>query len=143
MSAFSTSCIVLSAMDGQTEQLVCSKLCKSAAETLEMIREVFGGHSSSRTAQLQMNVQGCQAQAKRQKMLKKFQNSSTRTVAEQSTSSQTQLGSAMEFVGDLNRKCEQAPRCREVCSPALGVLTCLELRERANKGPTFVSRIQN
>jgi hypothetical protein len=37
------------------------------------------------------NVQGNQAPAKRQKMLKKFENSSTKTVAEQSMSSQTPL----------------------------------------------------
>jgi hypothetical protein len=43
------------------------------------------------------NVEGDQAQAKRQKMLKKFENSSTKTVAEKSMSSQTPLGSVMEF----------------------------------------------
>jgi hypothetical protein len=42
-------------------------------------------------------VQGDQAPAKRQKMLKKFVNSSTKTVAEQSMSSQTPLRSVMEF----------------------------------------------
>jgi hypothetical protein len=40
--------------------------------------------------QLEMtNVQGDQALAKRQKMLKKFENSSTKTIANQSMSSQT------------------------------------------------------
>jgi hypothetical protein len=43
------------------------------------------------------NVQGNQAPAKRQKMLKKFENSSTTTVAEQSMRLQTPLGSVMEF----------------------------------------------
>jgi hypothetical protein len=43
------------------------------------------------------NVQGDQAPAKQQKMLKKFENSSTMTAAEQSMSSQTPLGSVMEF----------------------------------------------
>jgi hypothetical protein len=42
-------------------------------------------------------VQGDQALAKRQKMLKKIENSSTKTVAEQSMNSQTPLGSVMEF----------------------------------------------
>jgi hypothetical protein len=37
------------------------------------------------------NVQGDQAPAKRQKMLKNFENLSTKTVAEQSMSSQTPL----------------------------------------------------
>jgi hypothetical protein len=39
------------------------------------------------------NIQGDQAPAKQQKMLKKFENSSTKTVAKQSMSSQTPLGS--------------------------------------------------
>jgi hypothetical protein len=43
------------------------------------------------------NVQGDQAPAKRQKMLKTFKNSSTKTVAEKTMSSQTPLGSVMEF----------------------------------------------
>jgi hypothetical protein len=43
------------------------------------------------------NVQGNQAPAKRQKMLKKFDNSSTKTVAEQSMSLQTPFRSVMEF----------------------------------------------
>jgi hypothetical protein len=41
-------------------------------------------------------IQGDQAIAKQQKMLKKFQNSSTKTVTEQSMSSQTLLGSVTE-----------------------------------------------
>jgi hypothetical protein len=41
-------------------------------------------------------VQGDQAQAKRQEMLKKFENSSTKTVAQQILSSQTPLGSVMD-----------------------------------------------
>jgi hypothetical protein len=44
-----------------------------------------------------INVQGEQAPAKRQKMLKNFQNLSTKTVAEQSMSLQSPLGSIMEF----------------------------------------------
>jgi hypothetical protein len=42
-------------------------------------------------------VQGNQASAKQQKMLKKFKNSSTKTVTKQSMSLQTMLGSVMEF----------------------------------------------
>jgi hypothetical protein len=45
-----------------------------------------------------MNGQGDQAPAKWQKMLKTFENSSMKTVAaEQSISSQTPVGSVMEF----------------------------------------------
>jgi hypothetical protein len=100
-------------MDGKIEQRVCIKFCmkigKSATETLEMLREAFGEHSLSRTAvlndihvsrpvecQLKMTkVQGDQAPAKRQKVLKKFENSSTKTLSEQSMSSQTPLGSVI------------------------------------------------
>jgi hypothetical protein len=41
---------------------------------------------------------------------KKIENSSTKTVAEQSMSSQTLLGSILEFA-DLNRKFEHALHC--------------------------------
>jgi hypothetical protein len=44
-----------------------------------------------------MNVQGDQAHPKRQKMLKKFENLSVKTIAEQSMSLQTPLGSVMEL----------------------------------------------
>jgi hypothetical protein len=41
-------------MDGKIEQHVCIKFCvklsKYAAETLEMLREIFGEHSLSQTA---------------------------------------------------------------------------------------------
>jgi hypothetical protein len=80
-------------MDGKIEQHVgirfCVKLGKSTTKTLKMLREAFGEHSLSWTAyfdrysrsrpvecQLKtMNVQGDQAPAKAQKMLKKFKNS--------------------------------------------------------------------
>jgi hypothetical protein len=108
-------CFPLAAMDGKIEQRVCTKFCvnlsKFATETLEMLREAFGEHSLSQTAVSDgihvsrpvecqfkmMNVQGVQAPAKQQKNLKKFKNLSTKTVAEQSMSSQRPLGSVMEF----------------------------------------------
>jgi hypothetical protein len=41
-------------MDGQIEQCICINFCvklgKSATETLEMLHEAFGEHSSCRTA---------------------------------------------------------------------------------------------
>jgi hypothetical protein len=43
------------------------------------------------------NVQGDQAPVKRQKILKKFDNSSMKTIAGQTMSSQTPFGSVMEF----------------------------------------------
>jgi hypothetical protein len=45
---------ILSVTDGKTEQCVCIKFCvnpfKSAAETLQTLREAFGEHSLSQTA---------------------------------------------------------------------------------------------
>jgi hypothetical protein len=70
MSAFPTSCFILSATGGKIEQRVCYKFCvklgKSAAETLEMLREAFGEHSLRHTEfHLKMtNVQVDQAPAK-------------------------------------------------------------------------------
>jgi hypothetical protein len=53
MSAFSTLCFILSAMDGKTEQRVCMKFCvkfgKYTTETPEMLCEAFGEHSLSWT----------------------------------------------------------------------------------------------
>jgi hypothetical protein len=49
----------------------------------------------------------------------KIKNSSAKTVNEQSISSQTPLGSVMEFAGDLNRKFEHALHCHKVCSQTL------------------------
>jgi hypothetical protein len=45
------------------------------------------------------NVQGDQAPAKQQKLLRKFDNSSTKAITEQSMSLQRVLGSIMEFAG--------------------------------------------
>jgi hypothetical protein len=105
----------LAAINGKIKQHVCIKFCvtlgKSATETLEMLHEAFGEHSLSHTAvfngihvsrpikcQLKMtDVQGDEVSAKRQKMLKKFENSSTTAIAIQSMSFQTQFGSVMEF----------------------------------------------
>jgi hypothetical protein len=53
MSAFSTLCLILSAMDGKIEQHVCIKFCvqliKSATVTLEMVHKAFGEHPLSPT----------------------------------------------------------------------------------------------
>jgi hypothetical protein len=48
MSAFPTSCFILSAVNDKIEKHACIKCCiklgKSAAETLEMLCEAFGEH---------------------------------------------------------------------------------------------------
>jgi hypothetical protein len=49
MSAFSTSCFVLSEIDGKIEQHICIKFIQSTTETLEMLQEAFGEHSLSWT----------------------------------------------------------------------------------------------
>jgi hypothetical protein len=97
------------------------KLDKSATKTLEMLREVFGEHSSSRTAVFEWHscFKDCRISVEddersgrpgtsKMTMLKKFENSLTKTIAEQSVSSQTLLGSVMELPGDCNRKFEHA-----------------------------------
>jgi hypothetical protein len=87
------------------------KLGKFTTETLEMLYEVLGEHSLSRTAvsewhsrfkagrvSLEDNERsGRPSTSKTTENVKKFVNSSTKTVAEQSMSSQTPLGPVMEF----------------------------------------------
>jgi hypothetical protein len=47
-------CLILSAIDGKSEQCICIKFCvklgKSATETLEILHEAFGEHSLNQTA---------------------------------------------------------------------------------------------
>jgi hypothetical protein len=62
--------------------------------------QFLNGIHVSRSVKYQLkmtNVQGNHAPAKRQKMLTKFKNSSTKTAIEQSMNLQTPLGSVMEF----------------------------------------------
>jgi hypothetical protein len=65
-----------------------------------------------------MNIQGDHAPAKRQRILKKFENSSTKTIAKQSMSSQTPLGSVMEFAVKFAPRLlinDQKQQCVNVC----------------------------
>jgi hypothetical protein len=117
MDAFMTSCFVLCAMDGKIEQHVCIKFCmklgKSTTKTLEMLRRVFGEHSLSRTVVFEWHSRFMASQVSveddersgrpnnrkaAENVEKKFKNSFTKTVAEQSMSLQTWLGSVMEYV---------------------------------------------
>jgi hypothetical protein len=109
-------------MDGKIKHHVCIKFCvklgKSTTETLEMRHKAFREHSLSRTAVSEWHSHfkadrvsveydersRDQAHAKRQKVLTKFENSSTKTYAGTSMSSQS-------LPGDLNRKFEHAPHC--------------------------------
>jgi hypothetical protein len=102
-------------MDGKSEQRVCIKfcvkLCKSATEILEILREAFGEHSLSQTAisqwhscfmAVRVSVEddersGRRSTSKTIENIETFVNSSMKTVAEQSMGSQTPLGSVMEF----------------------------------------------
>jgi hypothetical protein len=63
-----------------------------------------------------MNVQGRPSTSKTTENVEKFKNSSMKTVAEQSMSSQTPLGSVMEISTENSK---HAPHCREVCSPTV------------------------
>jgi hypothetical protein len=70
------------------------------ANILQGRNQFLNGIHTSRPVECQLkmtNVQGDQAPAKWQKMLKIFENSFMKTVAEQSMSSQTPLRSVMEF----------------------------------------------
>jgi hypothetical protein len=112
-------------MDGKIEKCDCVKSCvklgKSATEIPEMLREAFesgqrflnGIHISRLVGcQLKMiDVQGDQESEKRQKMFKKFENSSTKTIAKQSMSSQTPLDQLWSLPADLNREFEHVPYC--------------------------------
>jgi hypothetical protein len=102
-------------MDGKIEQLVCIKFCmkpsKSAAKTFEMLCEAFGLHSLSQTVVFEwhsgfkadrMPVEddersGRPSTSKTKENVEKFENSSTKTIAEKSMSLQTPLGSVTEF----------------------------------------------
>jgi hypothetical protein len=60
MSAFSTLCFILSAMDDRDEQCDCIKFClkldKTTTETHEMLHEAFEEHSLSWTAVFEWNL---------------------------------------------------------------------------------------
>jgi hypothetical protein len=110
-SAFQSSCFVLSAMVGKIKQRVCVKFCvelgKSPTETIQMLREAFGEYSLSRTAVFEWDSRFKAGRRRRtfratkhqqnDKILNKFENSSTESVAEHSMSSQTPFRSVMEF----------------------------------------------
>jgi hypothetical protein len=115
-------------MNGKIGQCGCIKFCmklvKSATETLEMLREAFGDHSSSRTVVSEWHscFKSSRVSAEDDKHseqpstskatedVEKIKNSTTTTVAKQYMSSQhwDQLWS---LPGDLNRKCEHVPHC--------------------------------
>jgi hypothetical protein len=103
-------------MDGKIEHLVCIKFCvklgKSAAETVEMLPEAFEEHSLNRTAVFEWHSHfkacrvsvaddersGLSSTSKTiENVEEKFENSYTKTVAEQSMNPYTPLGSVMEF----------------------------------------------
>jgi hypothetical protein len=87
------------------------KLGKSATKTLEMLPEAFGEHSLNQTvvsewhshfkaSRVSVGDDEHSWQPSTSKMtenVEKFENSSTKTVTKQSMSSQTQVGSVMEF----------------------------------------------
>jgi hypothetical protein len=103
-------------MDGKVKQCVCINFCmklvKSTAKTLEILYEAFGEHSLSLTVvfewqshfkagQVSVEDDECSGRlstSKTTENVEKFENSFTKTIAEPSVSSQTPLGSVMEFV---------------------------------------------
>jgi hypothetical protein len=102
-------------MNVKIKQCVCIKLCvklgKSATETFEMLREALGERSLSRTAVFEWHSRfkagqvsavddersGRPSTNKTIENAEKIENSTMTTVGEQSMTSQTPLGSVMEF----------------------------------------------
>jgi hypothetical protein len=90
------------------------KLGKSATETPEMFRDAFGEyflrqtvdfewHSHFKAGQVSVEDDECSGRPSTRNQ-QKFENSSTKTVTEQSMNSQTPLRSVMEFARRSYRK---------------------------------------
>jgi hypothetical protein len=93
------------------------KLVKSATETLEMLAEAFGEHSLSWTAVSEWHSRfkagrvlveddkrsGQRGTSKMTENVEKIENSSTKTVAEQSRARRHRWEQLWSFPGDLNK----------------------------------------
>jgi hypothetical protein len=125
-------------MDGEIEQRVCIKFCvklgKTAIETLEMLRRAFGEHSLSRTAVFEWlsSFKAGQVSAKddegsgRPSISKTTENFEkiSRTYPRRPSLNNPRArrhrwDQLLSLSGNLNRKSEHAPHCREVCFPTL------------------------
>jgi hypothetical protein len=102
-------------MDGKIKQRIyikfSVKLCESTDKTIEMLCEAFGEHTLSRRAVFEWHSlskagpvpveddesSGRPGTSKTTENVEQFQNSSTKTIAKQSMSWQTPLGSVVEF----------------------------------------------
>jgi hypothetical protein len=117
-------------MDGKMKQRVCIKFCsnlgKSVTKTLETLVEALGKNSLSRTAVLEWHScfkagrvsiydderSGLPSSSNTTENVEKIENSSMKTVAEHSMSSQTPLGSVVEFARRFKKKkFEHPPHC--------------------------------
>jgi hypothetical protein len=114
-SAVSTSCLILSVTDDKIERRVyirfCLNLRKSATRTLVILRDAFGERSLSWTTVFEWHshfkvgrvlVEDDERSrrpsiSKATENVDKFEDSTTKTVAKQSFSSQTPFGSVLEF----------------------------------------------
>jgi hypothetical protein len=137
-------------MDGKIEQRVCikfcGKLCKSATETHEMLREAFRDHSLSRIAVFEWHSRftagrvsieddeysGRPSTSKTTESAEEIENSSMKTVAGQSLSSQTPLGSVMEFARRSEQKILTYAALPQVCFPTLEKLSKAAARKRVS-----------
>jgi hypothetical protein len=99
VSAFSTSCLVLSVMDGKFKQCVsirfCVKLGKSTAQTPEMLHEALGEYSLSRTAVFDWHSRFKVGRVSVEDDGGSWQPGTSKT--KQAICSQTPLGSVVEF----------------------------------------------
>jgi hypothetical protein len=156
MSAFLT--LFHFVCDGWQNRAVC--LCIKFRNP-EMLHEYFGEHSLSRTAIFEWHSHfkdgrvlfeddersGQPSTSKTTENVEKIENSSMKTVAEQSMSSQTPLGSVMEILTEnLNMHRTAAKFIPQLLTDdqmqqRVNMYLELRVREKANENPAFISRI--
>jgi hypothetical protein len=93
-----------------------------------------------------MNVQGNQAPAKQQNIFKKFENSSTKTVTEQSMNSRhcwDQLESLTENLYMHHTATKFVHSLLTNDQKQLHINVCLEFQEKTNENSTFISISRN
>jgi hypothetical protein len=124
----------LSAIDDKIEQLVyikfSKKLGKSATETHETLREAFREYSSRRTTVFEWHSHfkagrvsaeddECSGRPSTGQTTENAGKIRTRLSSNNPWARRHRWDQLWSLPGDLSRKFEHAPHCREVCSPTL------------------------
>jgi hypothetical protein len=152
-------------MDGKIEQFVCIKFCvklgKSATETLELLCEAFGECTLSRTAALewhslfkacQMSVEDDERSGRPstskttenvEKIRELIREDRCQTIHELADTIGISYGVCQEILTENLNMCHIAAKfvCRLLTNDQKQrhINVCLELREKANKDPTFIT----